>query len=451
MTAIAVRAVLALLLALPLLAPAEPAPLAPPAGSVVRGPISFVYAVYTVGPFDPVVAARVKALGVAQGVRMLDALPKDSADVVAVATVLKDAAKEYAPPDETLLRYFGHGLSREQAAAIQKAKGAFVLEVQFPAGRMSQGLKAASVLIERAAIDGKGFIWDEETRELFTPKAWRERRIDTWAGDIPDATSQTVIHAYKGDAQVRAITLGMRKFGLPDVVINDFSWSSVKPMGNLLNGVIQALAEGAQPGKAGELAVDVRKLHHPEVKKTLLAELVKGATAVAKVKLVRAEPEEGDPRNRLLAIDFDAYPGPDRYAKQDAMLAALFGKGDDKVTRITHTDRLKAASRLARTHLPELRTAFNRGLPPGEYIQLKAPFKTPEGGNEWMWVEVTSWQGRAIKGLLKNEPYEIPTLQAGQMVTVNEDEVFDYLRTEANGKQTGNETSKIIAEMNSAR
>ena len=93
---------------------------------------------------------------------------QETADVVAVATVLKDAAKEYAPPDETLLRYFGHGLSREQAAAIQKAKGAFVLEVQFPAGRMSQGLKAASVLIERAAIDGKGFIWDEETRELFT-------------------------------------------------------------------------------------------------------------------------------------------------------------------------------------------------------------------------------------------------------------------------------------------
>jgi uncharacterized protein YegJ (DUF2314 family) len=64
-----------------------------------------------------------------------------------------------------------------------------------------------------------------------------------------------------------------------------------------------------------------------------------------------------------------------------------------------------------------------------------------------MWVEVTEWKGRRIRGLLKNEPFDIPGLHGGQIVQVQEEKVFDYIRRYPNGKEEGNETGRIIATM----
>ena len=105
---------------------------------------------------------------------------------------------------------------------------------------------------------------------------------------------------------------------------------------------------------------------------------------------------------------------------------------------------MKAASRQAQAKLPALRAAFNKGLAPGEFIQVKAPFDTPEGGHEWMWVEVISWDGDKIKGLLKNEPFSIPTLHGGQTVEVSQAKVFDFIHRLADGTEEGNETGRLI-------
>ncbi len=86
----------------------------------------------------------------------------------------------------------------------------------------------------------------------------------------------------------------------------------------------------------------------------------------------------------------------------------------------------------------------NKGLNPGEFIQVKAPFLTPDGSREWMWVEILSWQGTRIKGLLKNEPYNIPSLKGGSEVVVNQEDVFDYIRKLPDGSSSGNETGALI-------
>jgi len=64
---------------------------------------------------------------------------------------------------------------------------------------------------------------------------------------------------------------------------------------------------------------------------------------------------------------------------------------------VRHNEELLAASARAKAKLPELQKAFTAGLQPGEFIDLKAPFPTPDGGTEWMWVEVTSWKDDKIK------------------------------------------------------
>jgi uncharacterized protein YegJ (DUF2314 family) len=89
-------------------------------------------------------------------------------------------------------------------------------------------------------------------------------------------------------------------------------------------------------------------------------------------------------------------------------------------------------------------------MSPGEFIHVQAAFKAPDGESEWMWVEITSWHGDKIKGLLRNEPYKITTLHGGQVVQVHEADVFDYIHRRADGIEDGNETGKIIEKSSAA-
>lgn len=128
------------------------------------------------------------------------------------------------------------------------------------------------------------------------------------------------------------------------------------------------------------------------------------------------------------------------------MLLSLFG-WEDSVRLIKHNDELLAASRNAKAQLPVLYKAFTAGLRPGEFILVKAPFEKQDGGHEWMWVEITAWQGNKIKGLLRNQPFNIPSLYSGKIVEINQEDVFDYIRHYPDGREEGNETGAKIRKM----
>ena len=77
---------------------------------------------------------------------------------------------------------------------------------------------------------------------------------------------------------------------------------------------------------------------------------------------------------------------------------------EETVAYVKHNGELSEASARATRHLPELKKAFRVGLPPGEFIELKAPFEVPEGGNEYMWVEVTEWdEDGTFSGTIQSE------------------------------------------------
>ena len=112
--------------------------------------------------------------------------------------------------------------------------------------------------------------------------------------------------------------------------------------------------------------------------------------------------------------------------------------------RVAHDRALLAESEAARGRLLALKPRWLRDRRPGEVLLVKGPFKTRSGGNEWMWVEVTRWEGSRITGLLANDPFEVPGLRAGATVHVEESKVFDYLLRRADGGQEGNTTSKLL-------
>jgi uncharacterized protein YegJ (DUF2314 family) len=346
------------------------------------------------------------------------------------------------------LRYRGKGLSAQQERQLQKCSEAIILQFAYPKEHVWDSLFAASHLAEDLARKTGGLILDEETRQVFTPEAWHTQRLASWTENTPELASQFTIDIYPTDEYMRAITLGMAKFGLPDLVIQELPHSSTKQAEELIDVFAQTLAEGAIVPSSGKFKLDIHRIRNDHLRNSKMKSLQEHASGTACLLLKPGKREEGDPGNRLMELSAELYSGPDPHARQDNMLSSLFG-WEDLAHNVEHTPEVLAESDRERAKLPALHKAFDAGLQPGEYIQVKAPFTIPGQGHEWMWVEITRWSGKTIMGTLQNEPVDIRDLHAGQVVQVHEDEVFDYIRSYPDKHTEGNTTGKILERMES--
>jgi uncharacterized protein YegJ (DUF2314 family) len=362
-----------------------------------------------------------------------------------------NAKKDYAPPSESTLRYSAKGLTPSQTKALPKSSEVLILEFAHPKSQVWVALKRANEAIEDVARQTDGVIWDEATRQVFSPEEWHKARLapEEWADKIPTVTSQTVVHFYPNGEYPREISLGMEKVGLPNVVVQEVSQSTGATTLSLINLFCQTLAENEYLNTQGNVRLNIQHITNVKLRESQLKSVKSNGLGHACVALKVGRREEGDPPGRLVELSGERYTGPDSHAKQENMISSLYG-WDDKAHMVKHTAELLEESQREKAKLPELRKAFNNGLAPGENILLKAPFQTPDGGREWMWVEVTKWENDKVKGLLENTPYKIPTLYAGQTVEISEKDVFDYIRHYADKHQEGNTTERILESMDQA-
>ena len=283
-----------------------------------------------------------------------------------------------------------------------------------------------------------GLIWDPEARLMYSLAAWEDVR-GSWAADgTPDVRRHIAVHVYRDGELSRMITLGMSKFALPDVVVNQVA--SGHSMETVINLLCQRLIEGGAlaPGGRFELALD--DVRHPEVSKAVGS--YPNARRRATLRLQLGKRAQGDAANRLLEITF---PGPPKQLQeqQNALLTRLFGS-EDKVVTTEHDAALEAASARARQAVLKHKPRYRMQPPFGEQLMVKAPFEMDGGGNEWMWVEVVRWDGGTIDGVLQSDPQNVPGLKAGARVRVDEGTLFDYLLTRADGRREGNETGALL-------
>ena len=410
--------------------------------------ISFEYAVYLLpGHNSPEPEALLTSISSKRPVfKLVSHLPDKPETTVLHAYLKSGVTKSYAPPPLKALSQFSYGLTGQQKEDLEKSSTALILDFAYPRSNVWSGLQAAGELAEDLARRSGGLVWDEETREVFSPDAWHDRRLASWSEDVPDVPSQTVIHIYSNGEFARAITLGMSKMGLPDVVVQETPWSSANQVGNLINIFSQSMAERPAPHASDKYRLDLRAIRNSHLREHQLEGIKGNGAGVACLTLREGKWEEGDPKNRLVRIDGDQYPGADAHAKQDSMISSFFG-WNDALTKVKHNQKLMAESAKAKSKLPELRRVFNAGLAPGEYIEVKAPFKAENGDTEWMWVEVTHWNDDQIRGTLENEPVEVTSLRAGEVVEVREQDIFDYIHQFADKHLEGNTTGEIIRKM----
>jgi uncharacterized protein YegJ (DUF2314 family) len=363
------------------------------------------------------------------------------------AQVIAPPMNDFAAPTEQQIALFGRGLDEAQKKAAVASKGALLLVWFLQEGPGNARLREAQTVALDVAKSAKGLLWDETTRELFSPEAWKTRRIDGWEGDLPDMKRHIAIHYYETDGgRHRAISLGMEKFGLPDLVLADVPRAHTDALTTVIDAVAQELVEGASLEPGGELRVDLRSIRQPGAHDDLLGACEKGATFRGRVQLVAVEGEEGDPDNRLAELRFPSYPGASEGERQASAFKAIVGVGADRVSGAAPDDaELAAVTARVQKRLPAVAAAFRAGLPLGERVTVKAPFQTDDGSLEWMWVGVTDWRGDVVSGDLENEPANVSSLRMGAKVQVKQASIADYVWLAANGdKKEGGESAEVF-------
>lgn len=355
---------------------------------------------------------------------------------------------EYAPPTAETLKYFARGLSDAERSSLPNAKAVTALLFSGPPGEAVSSYRLAVEIGATVAKATRGVVYDDETRQAFGEAAWRAT-LDGWEPDVPQVPNSTVIHMYQDGELLRLVTLGMSKFALPDISVNQVSSHDAPTMGTLINLVCQTLAERGVVDEVGTLAVSPGAVRNAKAKATFEKDLRPGATTKAMLHLAGAAPQEGDADNRLLEVVF---PGPagELQERQNEAVTALFGAEDD-VVGVRDDAEILAASERAKHAVRKFKRRFARGAPELEQLTVKGPFQTADHGVEWMWVEVLRWEGKTIHGVLQNDPYDVPSLKAGARVDVNEDSIFDYIYRGPDGGVEGNETGDLIRARGSPR
>ncbi len=370
--------------------------------------------------------------------------------VLVIADLLKDVAEDY-PVLTPMLNY--SAVTEKEAKLIAGSQEVFVMTfgmVEPDMAKRVQRISEINRLASDLATNTGGYLWDEETRDFFSTKTWNEQRLFQPSKLPPNVVPQIETHGYRNPDLIRIITLGMKKFGLPDISLENIPVNSSRAAEKLVFLAAQKLFESPQLMREGRL-----NLRADEIKS---AELVNSFSFYDNAKketdlwLWQVGPDEGDPENRIIRLTASPQFGNGEIEALEAALTNLFGS-EGRVSYIQHNQELEAASKAAQAKLPALRTRFQAKLKPNESLLVKAPFKVhgPDGGREWMWVEVLEWDGEEINGILLNDPRAIPNLKAGANVQVRMQDIFDYLLKLSDGKTEGDETSKIIEKMQSAR
>jgi uncharacterized protein YegJ (DUF2314 family) len=287
---------------------------------------------------------------------------------------------------ESIEREGTHG----DVTGIERATDAVQISVGGPSSRAA-AVQRAAVTVAQAAARGGGWIVDRWTAEAFTPAALDELRPDG-----PIELERWVVLQVLDDrpGTVQLETAGMARFGLPELRLRGVPEAFDSEAAALVVEAGAVLLRTASVTRDGELVVGDRTW----------ATLWAGDGADAAIELVGAVERER------------------HFEETPAWIAAR--------------DR-------ARAELELLRPRFAAGIPAGERLDVKAAFDADDGETEWMWLEVTRWDGERIAGVLMNQPFGIRALRAGADVEIDLADVVDYLHIRADGTEAGGETDKL--------
>jgi uncharacterized protein YegJ (DUF2314 family) len=248
-------------------------------------------------------------------------------------------------------------------------------------------------------------------------------------------------------------TIGMARFGLPDLQVIGIPPIDIQALGRTLIGLCQVLitmirsADGGYENPAAPV---------PAILETAVTEFylqMSGARmadtpavskdAVARVRL-EYQPQPGNPERSFFTLRPPAGYSGDYGAWLHSLVNTFFAP-EDTMHNVVHGSGMEQAHRRAIAELPSMKQRYLSGALGPWRFGVKHGFTVgdPRDGNhEYMWVFVREWVGNRIAGELVNSPRMRKDLRMGQRIELTEADVFDWIVVGPNGPQEGAYTDR---------
>lgn len=112
-------------------------------------------------------------------------------------------------------------------------------------------------------------------------------------------------------------------------------------------------------------------------------------------------------------------------------LAGLVGcsrsKEDGNYAEVSADDpKMNVAIANAKATVNEFVLAFHAQKPGTDKFCVKKPYRTPGGGVEHMWIDVTNEHAGVLEGVVESEAEDTREVEMGQAVTLNISEISDW-------------------------
>lgn len=351
------------------------------------------------------------------------------------------AGTDFGIPDAAFIELYGVGVDRPEALTQSQE----VLLAWF-AGPREEALETLTVAHSAFAAAAKlsgGWVEDLDTQRIYGAEAWAKLDprgpITDWF--VVDAEPMELGADPETATTLRLVTRGLRRYGDFELVVEDVPTEAAGDV----SFVVNALAE------------EVRRRGVGSGQLSVATPTVRGKATFRSVARRDTDPEEpllratfdgeitlpADPAAAPVAEDA---PPPVPVAEAAPVEPAGIGARRPSATdAAAPAATLADAQRLARERFARVvKPAFVAGLPPGEAVAVKAPFRARSGDDEYMWVELRRIDGAELSGVLLNEPYDVPGLRKGDPIQLSEADIFDYVWKRADGSREGNTTAAFL-------
>ncbi len=376
-------------------------------------------------------------------------------------------------PDQDVIDAYGVGVDRPESLA--RSEQVVLAWFAAPVSGALPALTTAHGAFARAAAASGGWIEDLDTQQIFGAAAWTARdpaRLAPGAADPAPLDDWFVIDgapvdAADPDGPIRLVTRGLRRVGLPDLVVESIDPGLAGDVSTVLNATALGLytraarspddlrLQTATIDGAASFAAAARRDDDPEAPLWRLSfdgQILAPAPdpvdpdltgAAPAGQVAEASPILSDPAP-IPALISAPIPAPISAPISAPILPAPIPAPALTSLRSAPADlqdaQEQAMERLSGVVLPAVRA----GLPPREAVACSLPFETRDGSTEYMWVELRSVNGDELTGVLVNEPYNVEGLRKGDTIAFQLDEVFDYIWKRADGSREGNTTAKFL-------
>lgn len=339
------------------------------------------------------------------------------------------------------------GLTSSERDSIDLRTTSVVVRTEGPGAPEQMPARVAFATASVLAEMLDGFVYDEVSRRIETARDFTSRAVLAPVGEPAFERKHIVVQFYRqDDGTARLLSLGMQRFGSPDVSLRAANMSSGSALSSVLNVVASKLAHGESASTITVSLDDVSRLVGKPP-----AELHPSPDEARAVELTLVHPEriEGDPDNEMVELLPAGGAGRETW---DNVLVSLFGLSPSTMTAIDD-EELTAIAEQARHELPQAITRFEAGE--GD-LYIKGPFSVDpslhehdthdaqRASTEMLWIAVATCDARACTGVLSNEPSYATNVTLGTTTSVRRDDVVDWMLHRRDGSTLGGASIEVL-------